>query len=187
MRERQRAGALQFGEQIKLYFVEQRAARQWIDNFDRFRLLARFEPMDGVEQEAIRTCGELLQRRRRIGARGEAMARERRECGRIGIDQAVGRAPATQPSPCPRAQGAGQVRIRLKQVMSGAGGGFRIGGDQAVEQGKVKFGVVDRVLGLGGSRPSQPDRGLGPGPARQLLEPRQTALRRAQDGTRGRP
>src|SRR5207247_5139361 len=76
--ERQPAVVAQRGEDVELHLVEERSARQWIDGLERLRFLARLEAVDGLEQEAVRAGGEVLERGGRERARPHAVARERR-------------------------------------------------------------------------------------------------------------
>ena len=108
--------AFDLPEQLELRGVEQRAARQRIHLLQRHRLVARAQPVNAVQQEAIGAGREMLQRGRRIGARGEPISGQHRAGGGIGIDNPVGAGPEIPPAPAARAQRTGQARIHLHQV-----------------------------------------------------------------------
>ena len=69
--ERQHPRGREPGEQTELDLVHERATGERIDGVDRLRHLARREPVDRLQEEAIRARREVLQRGRRVGPRPE--------------------------------------------------------------------------------------------------------------------
>ena len=68
-----RPGFLQLAKQLELNGMEQRAAGERVHLFERYGSFARAELKDAVQQEAIGTGGEMLQRGGRVAALGEAV------------------------------------------------------------------------------------------------------------------
>src|SRR5208282_5495341 len=132
-REREQLCGAQRGQNLVLHFVEKAAARQRIDNLDRFGLFARFEAMDRLQQKPIWAGGKMLERSRGVGARGKLMASQRGESRSFGIDETVGGGPAPQPAACTSTKCPAQVFVRIEQVAGGTARRFGIGIDQLVE------------------------------------------------------
>src|SRR5207247_6470184 len=96
----------------ELDLVEERAARERVERLERHRLLARLEPHDRLEKEAVRADGEVLEGGRREGPRGELMIGQRPAGEVVGVDEPVRRGPAPEPAPAAGADGRPVVDLR---------------------------------------------------------------------------
>src|SRR5439155_13038586 len=113
-------------QRLELHVVDERAARQWIEHLERHRLLTRRQAVDRLQEEAVRTDGEVLERGGREGARTRLVAGEGGARQRVRIDEAVRRRPALEPAPAARTQRACEVRVGGQKIGRGAGGGVRV-------------------------------------------------------------
>ena len=178
--EGQKPRGAQLAQHLELHVVKQRAARQGVEDLDRHRLFARLEAMDRLEQKTVRADGEMLQPRRREGARADLMSHEGLAREGVGIDEPVGRRPAAEPAPGTRPERAGEVRVGRQQVGRGARRRLGIGREQRRQECQVVLRLVDRVLGLLRRGPAETSARLGLGAEAELLEARELALRGPQ-------
>src|SRR5206468_9653832 len=133
-----------------------------------------------LQEEAVRTGGEVLEGGRREGPRPELMIRERLAGERVRVDEPVGRSPAPEPAPAAGAERAAEVDVRVEAVARAAVGGRRVGVAEPGEQREVVLRLVDRVRGTLRGGPAEPAAGPVPAARLELVEPRQPSRRRAQ-------
>ena len=178
----ERARLLQRARQLGLHAVEDRPAREGVHPLERHDLLARLEPVDRAEQELVRAHGELLERRHGVGARGQPVARERRERPGARLVEAVGRRPLLLPPREAPEERAAQRGVQLEEIARAA---LRLGRalepEQPAEHGEVVLGVVDGARGIGRRGPREPRAGFGERLVLELLEVGHAAGERALD------
>src|SRR5258706_9312195 len=102
--------------------------------------------MDRMQQKAIRARGEMLQRRRRIAARGEPVLRERRPGQIVGSDQSVRVCPFIGPAPGARTEGAAESRVDFHQIPHAPALAVALAFEGAVERDQIVLRVIDRVF-----------------------------------------
>ena len=169
------SGGLQFAEQPELRFVKQRAARERVHLLQRHLLFARPQPMDGMQQEAIGARGEVLQRRGRITARGQALGGQHGQRGGVRFHNAIGGVPIDAVAAPVTAQGIGQERIGFDQIAA------RAGGVHAADRRQIEFRIVDGFASVGGRRPIQARGGALPRALFKRAQIGQASMRRAHD------
>ena len=141
------AGGLQVVEEPFLDRVEDAAARQRIHALQRLRLLERPQPVDRAQHELVRAGAEPLQAGQRVGARGQAVRRQRLDDPRRDARQPVaGRPPALAARPAVDDRAA-QVLVEPQQVVRVPFHRLPVRlVEQPAQHGQVVLLVVDRLF-----------------------------------------
>jgi hypothetical protein len=125
--------------------VEERAARQRVDRLDRDRLLARLQAMHRLQEEAVGTGREVLERRRRVGAGRELVGGERAAPELVGVDEAVGRRPALPPAMGTGTERARQVDVGAEEIAGRPNRRLGVDGRSAAARAGQVVRRLDRV------------------------------------------
>ena len=162
----EQAVVAQAREEAVLDLVDERALGEGIHVLDRGGLLARRELVHRGEEEAVRTRGEVLERRRRERPLvGRVLVDRRERLGRR-IDEAVRGAERLRvPAHPAEAERAGEMRVGVDEVAAFAVDLVLRLLEDVLEEREIVLRLVDRVFALRRCRPA--DARLGR--ARRLL------------------
>ena len=162
--------------------MEDAAAGQRVQLLELHEFVARVQAQDSSEEEPVGAGGEVLQRRRRVGAGADAMAGKVLPGLVAGVHQAVDREPPLAPASGPGPQRPREVLVRGEQEPgpTAALGRRQSAAEQRLQHGEVELRLVDRLVRVGGRRPADDRRTGGRGPPAESVKVRQAPLGRPQ-------